>query len=311
MFDAGLTWFNEEEMRSKFEAMDIDNSGKLNLAEVFSASSRMQWLVEKAREYERQEIAKGRKLTQVEVMEEFSMMLLIGDDLAKLPHVTTRVSSGDITSKWAHLDCKAGAWLPNESDLDKWIEWDFQSPATITTISTCGHPHGQSWVTKYQLFYWEERRFDPMHDDEPVTFFQMRRELAHENMDDRELKAHWEGLSPEEAPEDPFFPNDLPKGAGAGHWVPYTYLEQQLEFNANTDEEVVENVLEPPIEATYVRLQILNWQKQATLRATLTGYCRDEDDHSLSGTGAVPVPSRPLRKTAPSRPGSRMVTPRV
>merc|ERR1719183_2325999 len=194
MFDAGISWLNEQEMHSKFEAMDIDNSGKLNLAEVFSAATRMQSLVERARDYEKDQIALGRKLTQVEVMEEFSMVVLTGDDLSNLPQVKINVSSGQQTKQWLRLEAREDAWLPDADDLDKWIEWDFGTPCNVTTVSTSGHPLKDTWVTKYNLEFWEERRVEPELKGKEVTYFEMRRALVQQYQTEEEMMAHWETL---------------------------------------------------------------------------------------------------------------------
>lgn len=178
LFDAGITWLNGEEMRKKFVALDFDQSGRLNLAEVLSAAARMQELVEQAREFEKDQMKAGRKMTQVELMEEFARELLTGKDLTSEDRgAKFSASSGATTYTWAHVDVEESAWIAEDSDREKfnrwgrdwkqymedgsgnpsyspvWVEWDFGRPCLLMSVSTRGHFRSDSWVKTYTLRY--------------------------------------------------------------------------------------------------------------------------------------------------------------
>jgi len=312
MFGAGISWLNEDEMRSKFEAMDLDNSGRLNLAEVFSAATRMQQLVERARDYEKQERGKGRVLSQVEVMEEFSMLLLTGENLARVPSAKITVSSGQQTQQFLAVDCPDNAWVAQGPGIDEWIQWDFGTPCNVTTVSTAGHPELNNWVTHFVLWFWEERRHDP-EVNEAVTFHEMKRRKYRTAKEKEKgaLYAKWQGfeLCSNAADAEAGFAAD--PSLGPGKWVRAhsDSTGDQTVFHANIDHNsIVECLLDPPIEATLVRLQVKAFHgKQAMMRADILGYPLDDDDEAVTGTGEAPEPSRPQmhqRGRAGSVPGS-------
>jgi len=333
MFDAGISWLNEKEMRVKFEAMDIDKSGKLNLAEVFSAATRMQHLVERARDYENKERAKGRILTQKDVMEEFSMLLLTGENLAATPGVQVTVSSGEQTLDSLPVHSTTpGAWVPSSGDTHKWIQWDFGMPCNVTSVSTRGNGEADSWATTYKVWVWRDLRKDPALSEDSITFFEMRRlvpslhsETDKPAMTREELVERWEALELDsEANNASTSPFGAEPDLGPGCWVQYTYEDEEdpTEFQANQNSNsVFENILEPTIEATRIRLQVTNFHgPRATTRATVLGYPLDDDDEAMTGTGQAPAPLRPshhktvVAARAPSlmgsAAGSSKVTPR-
>lgn len=306
MFDAGISWLNADEMRGKFDAMDIDGSGKLNLAEVFSAATRMQHLVEQAREYERTQVALGRKMTQLEVMEEFSMELLTGDDLGKRPDVKVTVSSGS-SSEFVHIECK-DAWSPDAGDEERWIEWDFGTGMMITAVATCGHPLRDNDNAKYELQFYEECRKDSGEDSklgpDPVTFSEMKEHLK--------LIAEFKEKSTEDWLD---YWNDVLEEDPDGKWEPYKFGGgERSEFHCQHLERNCpdENLLDPPREASQgrVRLKVNEMDEEAGLRATLYGYHQERPDEVVQvGTGEVPVPSRPVSKPPKSsRAGSKTMS---
>lgn len=63
MFEAGISWLSQKEMKERFEAMDDDKSGKLNLLEVQDEATRVLEIVRKARLFAEQvnEEAKHRQ----------------------------------------------------------------------------------------------------------------------------------------------------------------------------------------------------------------------------------------------------------
>jgi len=306
MFTAGISWLNDEEMRSKFEAMDIDNSGKLNLSEVFSAATRMQHLVEGARDYERSQVEKGRRLTQVQVMQEYAGTILKGDNLCTTvsngnvipkPGVKTSASSGN--PEFTHLERKDHTWVPDFQDEELWIQWDLGAPCTVTAVSTCGHPVLQSWVTQYGIEFWEERRKHQLPDgrEEMVTYF----ELFHENEDalhsaeeQEQLQRYWQSLPPAQE-------------GSSGQWVAYPNpgSPPEPQFANHDHSSIGENDLDPPIETTCIRLRVHEFVEKPTMRGAVYGYAIDADAQAREGTGAVPVPSRPVIRKVTSRSGSK------
>jgi hypothetical protein len=184
LFDAGITWLNTKEIRDKFDAIDTDKSGKVNLGEVLSAATRMNELVRQVQEYEKEVKATGRDVPHTELLEEFGSKLLLGSDLvgSKLKPVIddTKITASSYhldredhgkNSMWrSRLDCNETTWVADPVGLDKgevWIQWDFQSMKTITAVQTRGRPNRDEWVTGYHLQYSTSTALDDHHDWKP------------------------------------------------------------------------------------------------------------------------------------------------
>jgi hypothetical protein len=75
LYNAGITWLDRQNIREKFESMDMDKSGKLNLGEILSAATRMSELVHQAQIWQREQEAKDKRIPHDELLSQYSEYL--------------------------------------------------------------------------------------------------------------------------------------------------------------------------------------------------------------------------------------------
>eukprot|EP00746_Dinoflagellata_sp_MGD_P163665 gnl/MRDRNA2_/MRDRNA2_91844_c0_seq1.p1 gnl/MRDRNA2_/MRDRNA2_91844_c0~~gnl/MRDRNA2_/MRDRNA2_91844_c0_seq1.p1 ORF type:complete len:694 (+),score=162.05 gnl/MRDRNA2_/MRDRNA2_91844_c0_seq1:78-2159(+) len=84
---AGISWLGRRDIREKFEAMDADKSGKLNLGEVLSAATRIMELVQQATLWSE---TQDKKIPHDELLSRYSQYLtsqeIEADDGDRKPH---------------------------------------------------------------------------------------------------------------------------------------------------------------------------------------------------------------------------------
>jgi hypothetical protein len=384
MFDAGITWLNQNELKAKFQSLDVDHSGKLNVAEVLQAASRIQSLVEMARDFERTESAKGRKFSQVQVLHEFARSLQRGEDLStrflrSVPEgdgcaahdSPVTVSSGRTILQ--SLEKDNVVWSADEADREPWIEWDLSTPCEVSAVSTRGHPDNEAWVTRYRIEWWREQRsgqvrglrekifcgtyFDLLHHyEEQMMYFETEHELLQDWETLDRLPGAWVpyGESParllfvcelsqfirnkcsfaavlEEESEKPQPNQKLPPDWRSRLIVKdregQSITDDEMQklsadvqdkdlltqrkadsrfplnafldrgFDGNVDiHSTVENMLDPPIETTKIRLRVMNWKGQAAMRTTIYGHHIHDGATWSSGACKAPEPSRPSKR---------------
>lgn len=75
LYNAGISWLDRRDIQEKFSAMDVDKSGKLNLAEVLSAATRIMELVKQAQIWGEEQARNHKKIPQEELLNRYSMHL--------------------------------------------------------------------------------------------------------------------------------------------------------------------------------------------------------------------------------------------
>lgn len=157
LFDAGISWLNDEEIHRKFSAMDFDDSGRLSLGEVLAAAARMSQLMVEVHEYEREARKSGRQIAHGELIEEFAETLLLGNDLVgsekeQLVSDSAITASSYSSQCWcSRLDCTSTPWVADAGDPEPWIQWDFGALRMVTAVKIRGHPERKCWTSSYRL----------------------------------------------------------------------------------------------------------------------------------------------------------------
>mmetsp|Transcript_53771 Transcript_53771/g.96325 ORF Transcript_53771/g.96325 Transcript_53771/m.96325 type:complete len:988 (-) Transcript_53771:151-3114(-) len=173
---SGVNWLSRTESGRLFESMDKDKSGKLNLGELLQYANRVTSLVRRMQAYEEVRARdKGRPLLQEELHREFSMVLLMGQDLVGTQQRKLVDDSKITASSWfldradhgkdqmwrSRLDWEDGpCWVGDPKDDSPYIQWEFPGMRTVTAVATKGRPDTASWVEKFRISYSEYRSED-------------------------------------------------------------------------------------------------------------------------------------------------------
>jgi len=179
MVRSGITWLTSEDIELRFDTIDTDKSGFLNLGEVLAVAQRLSELMLMVKDHQR-ELEATKKFTgrrdREEVVQSFSTKLLFGDDLVgdasdpAIPneHIANIAVSSGSSGTLSSLNCtrlnfQGASWRASGNEPEPHITWEFKEPRWITAVVTQGDASAfqQSWVTKFRL----ER-----HDPESDTF---------------------------------------------------------------------------------------------------------------------------------------------
>ena len=71
----------------------------------------------------------------------------------------------------ARLHIKQGAWTPQKTDHNPWLQVDFEQKTQVTGISTQGHPllGWPFWVKSYSLRYRNDGSYFTLYQSEQLT----------------------------------------------------------------------------------------------------------------------------------------------
>lgn len=162
----GASWLSEEDLRHKFTTMDSDGNGYLTLNEVLDTALRMADLLRQLDDFQKED-TKGDSKSELELLERFTLRLLLGDDLvgpctAKViptrcitasSYYRNRPDHGKGQMDRSRLDFDGTPWMADCQDTEPWIEWDLGEPRVVTAVLIRGNPrqHLRSWVTHFRL----------------------------------------------------------------------------------------------------------------------------------------------------------------